>query len=104
MSDAALQQHVWDCLAQYPLRRAILGRQRCDAIVAAAIQERPSASSIAAARRWYSDPEKSVRRDLERRVWVVYRDCGSVTTMLLCWVISAIVQILVAIWWEQIHE
>jgi len=106
MSDTDLEQFVWDALAEFPVRRAMLGRERCDAIVATVVQERPSQISMAAARAWYADPQRSVRQDLERRVWSVYRDrCGfPVTTMILCWVISAIVQILVAKWWEQINE
>ena len=106
MSDTDLEQYVWDALAQFPVRRAMLTRERCDAIVTTVIQERPSQDSMAAAKRGYADPQLSVRQDLQRRVWSVYRDrCGfPVTTMILWWVISAIVQILVAKWWEQIHE
>lgn len=106
MTDA---DYVWAELARHPIRRAMLGRERCDEIVATAAglspehpldrQRRrhglagmmPKADRDAMRRAW----EASVREEYENRAGFAFM------TMLLVWAIGAIVQALVKKWWEE---
>jgi hypothetical protein len=99
MNDA---DYVWNALAAQPLRRAILGRERCEAIVAVARDKMPTAEDLVAAGRGTTG-ERLVRLDLERRVREEYHErCGfAFTTMILWWAIAAIVEALVRKWWES---
>jgi len=93
------KEHVWQRLGRSPLRRAMLGRERCDAIVAvtAGQMERTQVDYLQAGNAGYV---RDVCRLVERRVKSVYQEnCGmAFTTLILIWAISAIVQILVLRW------
>lgn len=96
------REHVWQALAASPIRRAVLGRERCDAIVRVAVNAMPDETQLA----WSSvDDERrgGLCRALERRVRANYSEaCGfAFATMILAWAISAIVQALVARWIEN---
>ncbi len=95
----AAQDYVWDALSGYPLRRAMLGRERCDALVATAIDESPQGTESLFA----GHDSDAMRERWEQRVRLVYSDrCGSpLLSMLLLWAIGKIVEILVKRWWEQ---
>ncbi|MFM8496321.1 MAG: hypothetical protein ACKOEM_12465 [Planctomycetia bacterium] len=92
-------QQVWDAMAAYPLRRAMLGRQQCDAIVDAAMAESPTESEM----RFTGQDSAALRERWEQRVRLTFRDrCGSaLLSMLLLWAIGKVVEILVQRWWEQ---
>lgn len=95
------QESVWKALSGAPVRRALLGRERCDALVAVAIDSIPSHELSSAGRG--TDGEATARRLMERRIRIRYREnCGwAFTTLVLYWAISAIVQALVARWWNS---
>jgi hypothetical protein len=101
MSNAAAQDHVWQALGRYPVRRAMLGRERCDAIAAvtAGQIERSGVDYRQAGDATYV---RDVCRLVERRVKSVYdQNCGmAFTTLLILWAISTIVQILVYRWFN----
>jgi hypothetical protein len=99
MNDA---DYVWQALAAYPVRRALLGRERSDAIAAVAADKMPPAGELLAAGRG-TDGERLVRLDLEEKVRREYRErCGfAFTTIILWWAIAAIVEALVRKWWES---
>lgn len=92
---------VWDALGSAPLRRAILGRERCDAIVRVAMDSIPTMELQAAGRG--TGHEAAVIRRIERRVRGRYAEqCGfAFSTLILSWAISAIVQALVIRWWRN---
>jgi hypothetical protein len=73
MNDA---DYVWNALAAQPLRRAILGRERCEAIVAVARDKMPTAEDLVAAGRGPTG-ERLVRLDLERSGRSTTSDAGS---------------------------
>jgi hypothetical protein len=77
----------------------MVGRERCDAVVATAVEQSPQVSEMAFAGR----DRRAMRERWEQRVRLVYRDrCGfALTTMLLWWAIGAIVEALVRKWWEE---
>lgn len=102
ITDADLQaarDYAWARLAASPLRRSLLGRPRCDAIVRVAMNSRPPESELA-----YAGNSTAARKMLcdyvARRVRANYSEvCGfAFTTMILIWAISSIVQALVARW------
>jgi hypothetical protein len=99
MSTTDLEEHVWRSLAAHPIRRAMLGRERCDAIVATAVEEQPTGSESLFA----GHDSAALRERWEQRVRIANNDrCGfAFTTMIVLWAISAIVQILVKKWWEN---
>jgi hypothetical protein len=99
MSTTDLEEHVWRSLAAHPIRRAMLGRERCDAIVATTLVESPKGSESLFA----GHDSAAMRERWEQRVRLVYRDrCGSpLLSMLLFWAIGKIVEIIVQRWWEQ---
>ena len=98
MSD--LCEHVWQRLSTSPIRRAMLGRQRCDAIVGAAVAAIDHETLVAGDE--FTSPW-TLSRTVVRRVRATYREnCGfAFTTMILYWAISSIVQVLVIRWWNQ---
>jgi hypothetical protein len=93
--------YVWAELARHPIRRAMLGRERCDEIAATARRKMPPDRVMAAARR--SKTERYIRVDVERQVRDEYaqRAGFAFMTMLIMWAIGAIVQALVKKWWEE---
>ena len=93
MTDA---DYVWAELARHPIRRAMLGRERCDEIVATAAGlspagTMPGADRDAVRRAW----EASVREEYASRAGFAFM------TMVLWWAIAAIVEALVKKWWEE---
>jgi hypothetical protein len=96
MTDA---DYVWAELARNPIRRAMLGRERCDEIVATAAAMSPTAGRRPRGR---ADRE-DVRRTWQGRVRDEYasRAGFAFMTMLLWWAIGAIVEALVRKWWED---
>lgn len=98
------RDEVWQALAAAPIRRAMLGRERCDRLVRVAMSKMPP-TDLAAAGEGTGD-EAAIRRHMERRVSAVYSEpCGlAFTTFILSWAISAIVQALVIRWWNQHRE
>ena len=96
MTDA---DYVWAELARHPIRRAMLGRERCDEIVATAAGMSPTGGAAVAAGRNRDD----MRRMWEGRVRDEYaqRAGFAFMTMLIMWAIGAIVEALVRKWWEE---
>lgn len=98
MTDA---DYVWVELARHPIRRALLGRERCDEIVATAARRSPAGlrifrGELKATRDAMRDAwETSVREEYENRAGFAFM------TMLIVWAIGAIVQALVKKWWEE---
>jgi len=99
MSSTDLEEHVWQALSAYPVRRSLLGRERCDAVVATAVDESPKGSESLFA----GHDSAAMRERWEQRVRLVYRDrCGSpLLSMLLFWAIGKIVEIIIQRWWEK---
>ena len=102
---AAAREYVWEALASKPIRRAMIGRQRCDAITRVALVAMPDDAELIAAGPGTS-LEKILVERTERRVRANYNDRSgfAFTTMLVLWAISLIVQILVARWWKRRNE
>lgn len=101
MSDTqAAQDYVWQSLAQWPLRRSILGRERADALTQTTLSQITAAEIDAVAMGRCGDYREAVCRRIERRVKSVYAEnCGmAFTTLILIWAISTIVQVLVMRW------
>lgn len=100
----AARETAWNALAAYPIRRAMLGRERCDALAALAAEE-VGYEAFAGANRGafaYEHAEGSRRRIAHRVARRYPERCGfAFTTFLLTWAISAIVQALIARWWHQ---
>lgn len=98
------RDQVWEALASAPLRRSILGRERCDALVRVTMGSMWLTEVAAAG----PSPKQQValRRLIERRVHNVYSvNCGfAFTTFILSWAISAIVRALIARWWKNRRE
>jgi hypothetical protein len=92
---------VWAELARHPIRRAMLGRERCDEITATARSKMPPDRVMVAARG--SNTTRYIRSDVERQVRDEYaqRAGFAFMTMLIMWAIGAIVQALVKKWWEE---
>lgn len=95
MTDEQLRDardEVWDALGATPVRRAMLGRERCDAIVRVAMEAHDEYAG-----------RSQLGRLIEARVRERYRDRLGVPfmTLVVWWAISAIVQALVARWWSQ---
>lgn len=90
---------VWQALASRPLRRSMLGRERCDAIVRVALSQLSAVEGELAAG-WCDHHVDAIQKRVERRVRSVYAEqCGmAFTTLILIWAISAIVQALVIRW------
>jgi hypothetical protein len=90
---------VWAELARHPIRRAMLGRERCDEITATAAEMSPTGRAAAAA----GHDREDMRRLWEGRVRDEYaqRAGFAFLTMLIMWAIGAVVQALVKKWWEE---
>jgi hypothetical protein len=95
---------VWNALGKHPVRRAMLGRERADAITRVALSSLPSQELTDAGEG--TAREREILRLVERRVRGRYAEqCGfAFTTFLLTWAISAIVQALVKRWWKKRRE
>ncbi len=102
---AAARDAVWRRLALHPVRRAVLGRAQADAITAVALEQMPDTTELDVAGEG-TDFERMLMERTERRVLDVYAErCGfALTTFLLSWAVSAIVQALVARWWKKRKE
>lgn len=90
------RDHVWEVLGSTPIRRAMLGRERADAIVRVALSECQASNA--------AGPENpSV---VELRVRARYRESNGFAFMslLVAWAISAIVQAVVIRWWNEHRE
>ena len=99
------REHVWQRLAANPIRRAMLGRMRCDALVRTALNAMPDDVEMAVAGEG-TDFEEVLRTRTERRVLDLYSErCGfAFLTFVILWAVSAIVQILVVRWWTKHHQ
>lgn len=88
------REYAWDALASAPLRRAMLGRERCDAIVRVALD---------ACRDEWGSSRRGLTRRVEETVRSRYHErCGMpFMSLVVAWAISAIVQALVARWMNQ---
>jgi hypothetical protein len=103
MSDA---DFVWAELARHPIRRAMLGRERCDAITAVAAEKYAAlrheyASAVQAAGLRSAVVGADVLRErLAARVRAHYADQHGFAfmTLIVIWAISAIAQALVIRW------
>lgn len=99
---AEARDHVWEALRSSPIRRAILGRERCDALVRVTLNAMPPEAELCAAA---ASPgyRSFLCERLERRVRANYSEnCGfAFVTMILVWAISAIVKALVIRWIER---
>lgn len=95
---------VWKALATHPIRRAILGRERCDRLVRIAREQMADVDTSAAGEG--TPNEIASRRRIEQRVQALYGEpCGmAFTTIILSWAISAVVQALVVRWWKRRQE
>lgn len=92
---------AWEALAHAPVRRFMLGRDRCDRLVRLAIETAMPSEYIAAGAD--SDYGTSMRQAICERVAVRFEErCSSVfVSMILSWAISAIVQYLIRRWWNS---
>lgn len=106
IASQAARETAWHALASHPIRRAMLGRERCDAIAALAAEEVgyeafSGANHGAFAAAHVTDSRRRIGGRVARRYNAAER-CGfAFTTLLLTWAISAIVQALIARWWNQ---
>ena len=91
---------VWARLP--PVRRKLLGRERCDAIVRTTFDALPQEQFAAAAS---AAGISELRRRTQQRVEQTYHDRNGFAFMslLIWWAISTIVQIMVVRWWTQNH-
>lgn len=97
---------AWDALASNPVRRALLGRKRCDALAAIAGEEVRYESRAGANFDGFAAAHmEGSRRRIGHRIARRYPErCGfAFTTLILSWAISAIVQALIARWWANRH-
>lgn len=92
---AEVRDYAWDFLASAPLRRAMLGRERCDAIVRVALDACAEECGRSSGRGLSNRVEDSVRSRYRDRTGMPFM------SLLVWWAISAIVQALVARWWSQ---
>jgi len=91
---------AWKALGVAPLRRAMLGRDRCDRLVRLASIALESAEFRAAV--FNHANGKAARKQAVKRVADVYSEpCSSVfVSLVLTWAIQAIVAYLIRRWWE----
>lgn len=95
---------AWSALGASPLRRAMLGRARCDALAALAAEEVGYEAFAGANHGAFAADHVvgSTRRIGDRVARRYHERCGfAFTTFVLSWAISAIVQALIARWWNQ---
>lgn len=98
------REDVWNTLGKHPVRRAMLGRELCDAITRVALNSLPQEELKAAGEG--TDRERELIELVKHRVRGRYAEqCGfAFTTFLLTWAISAIVQALIVRWWRNRKE
>jgi hypothetical protein len=86
---------VWSALGSAPLRRALLGRERCDKLtrIAHDVLSQDGVCSGAAMHAGYRAQAEGITRDLYPE-----KCSGFFTTLVLSWAISAIVQALINRW------
>lgn len=91
------REHVWRSLGRSPVRRSVLGRERCDAIVRIALDrcEQRAASGVVSPAVLAAAVENDVRRELDER------EGFAIWAIILGWAISAVVQALVSYWLEN---
>lgn len=96
----AARDDVWEQLGSTPVRRALLGRERCDAITRVAADNLAELSVDLAAAAGRAGHEAAIRERLERRVRRNYHERAGFAFMslVIAWAISAIVQALVIRW------
>lgn len=102
----AARDVAWEALAAHPLRRALLGRERCDALASIAAEEVLYESRMGANFNGFAaEHAAGSSRRIGSRVGRRYHErCGfAFTTLILSWAISAIVQALIAKWWANRH-
>lgn len=99
----AARDHAWDALRSSPMRRAMLGRDRCDAIVRVAVDQMPMYATELSNCGSDAGMQADVLRRIEGRVRRLYSEnCGfAFMTLVVVWAISAIVQALVIRWLNQ---
>jgi hypothetical protein len=100
---AQAREEAWGVLASSPIRRAILGRDRCDRLVRIAHDVISDEElSIAAFENNYA---RQKRAGLYERVVECHseRCSGVFTTFILSWAISQIVQVLIRRWWRKVR-
>lgn len=95
------REYVWRELRRHPIRRALLGRDRCDVLTRLALRSIPEGDLAAAGEG--TDGERWVRSRVEARVLANYSEPVGVafTTLILMWAISTIVQMLIIRWWRN---
>jgi len=95
---------VWKRLGSSPIRRAMLGRDRCDAIVRVAMESMPDdvEMNVAGQDTEFMD---MLRDRTEQRVLASYSEkCGfAFLTLIVTWAISEIVKQLIIRWWNNRH-
>lgn len=112
MTDAELQaarDAAWRGLAKNPIRRAMLGRERCDALVRVAADQLAEvhgeyeASVRAAGLSGLAIPGSTLCKRVEDRVRQHYHERAGFAfmTLVIAWAISAIVQVLVQRWLDS---
>lgn len=100
----AARETAWSALGVNPIRRAMLGRARCDALAALAAEEVGHEAFAGANHGAFAAAHvEGSRRRIGQRITRRYPErCGfAFTTFILTWAISAIVQALIAHWWNQ---
>lgn len=105
----AVRDAAWRGLAKNPIRRAMLGRERCDAIVRVAADQLAEvhgeyeASVRAAGLSGLAIPGSTLRKRVEDRVRQTYHERAGFAfmTLVIAWAISAIVQVLVQRWLDS---
>lgn len=94
----AARDAAWLALRSSPIRRSMLGLDRCDAIVRVVMEEAHYESMVCGT---VDATDAAIR--IRRRVAHRYAgQCGfAFSTLILSWAISAIVQALVIRWWRN---
>lgn len=92
---------AWESLGAAPIRRSLLGRDRCDRLVRLAGIALQSAEFRGAV--FDNAPGRAARKLVAKRVADVYSEpCSSVfVSLVLSWAIQAIVSYLIKRWWEN---
>ena len=105
----AVRDAAWRGLAKNPVRRAMLGRERCDAIARVAADQLAEvhgeyeASVRAAGLSGVVVHGDDLRKRVEDRVRETYHERAGFAfmTLVIAWAISAIVQVLVQRWLDS---
>lgn len=96
------KEGAWKALEHAPVRRYLLGRDRCDRLVRIAMDTITPGEFVAAGVGSEAGVESCA--SLKERVAGRYEErCSSAfVTLVLSWAISAIVQYLIRRWWKEI--